>query len=148
MSILSNTVRSQFMSSNFIIILFLQIHLEFTPLQAAWMMMPTAVVIGILSVYSGRLSDKLPAKVLVIGGLAAVTLCFWQYTVITSWTTMGVITFWLTARGVARGFTIAPLSDASLAPLQPDELRMGSALLSLNRGVVSSASVALAATIF
>ncbi len=137
-----------FMSSNFIIILFLQIHLEFTPLQAAWMMMPTAVVIGIISVFSGRLSDTVPAKVLVIGGLVVVALCFWQYTVITSWTSMGMITFWLTARGFARGFTIAPLSAASLAPLKKDELRMGSALLSLNRGIASSASVALAATVF
>jgi EmrB/QacA subfamily drug resistance transporter len=137
-----------FMSSNFIIILFLQIHLEFSPLQAAWMMMPTAIVIGIISVYSGRLSDTVPAKVLVIGGLVVVALCFWQYTAITSWTSMGMITFWLTARGFARGFTIAPLSAASLAPLKKDELRMGSALLSLNRGIASSASVALAATVF
>jgi DHA2 family multidrug resistance protein len=137
-----------FMASNFIIILFLQIHLEFSPLQAAWMMMPTAIVIGIISVYSGRLSDTVPAKVLVIGGLVMVTLCFWQYTTITSWTSMGMITFWLTARGFARGFTIAPLSAASLAPLKKNELRMGSALLSLNRGMASSASVALAATVF
>lgn len=137
-----------FMSSNFIIILFLQIHLEFSPLQAAWMMMPTAIVIGIISVYSGRLSDTVPAKVLVIGGLAVVTLCFWQYTAITSWTSMSMITFWLTARGFARGFTIAPLSVASLTPLKKDELRMGSALLSLNRGIASSVSVALAATVF
>jgi hypothetical protein len=112
------------------------------------MMMPTAIVIGIISVYSGRLSDTVPAKILVIGGLAMVTLCFWQYTAITSWTSMGMITFWLTARGFARGFTIAPLSAASLAPLKKDELRMGSALLSLNRGIASSASVALAATVF
>jgi DHA2 family multidrug resistance protein len=51
-------------------------------------------------------------------------------------------------RGFARGFTIAPLSAASLAPLREDEVRMGSALLSLNRGIASASSVALAATIF
>ncbi len=136
-----------FMASNFIITLFLQLHLNFTPLQAAWLMMPSAIVIGILSVCAGRLSDIVPAKVLVIFGLTAVALCFAQYTSITAWTSLGTITFWLTARGFARAFTIAPLSAASLAPLPKDELRMGSALLSLNRGIASASSVALAATL-
>ena len=55
---------------------------------------------------------------------------------------------WLTARAFARGFTIAPLSAASLASLPESELRMGSGLLSLNRGIASAGSVALAATLF
>ncbi len=137
-----------FMVTNFVVILFLQLHLDYTPLQAAWMMMPSAIVIGVLSVVAGRLSDVVPAKVLVIFGLAVVTWCLWQYTTITAWTSVGAITFWLTMRGFARGFTIAPLSAASLAPLREDEVRMGSALLSLNRGIASASSVALAATIF
>lgn len=137
-----------FMVTNFVVTLFLQLHLDYTPLQAAWMMMPSAIVIGVLSVVAGRLSDVVPAKVLVIFGLAVVTWCLWQYTTITAWTSVGAITFWLTMRGFARGFTIAPLSAASLAPLREDEVRMGSALLSLNRGIASASSVALAATIF
>lgn len=137
-----------FMAINFIVILFLQIHLGLTPLQVAWMMMPSAVVIGILSVVSGRLSDIIPAKFLVISGLMLVSWCIWQYSAITSWTSLGMVTFWLTLRGFARGFTIAPLSAASLAPLHQDELRMGSALLSLNRGIAGSSSVALISTLF
>ena len=58
-----------------------------------------------------------------------------------------MITFWLTARGFARAFTMAPLSAASLAPLSREQLRMGSALLSLNRGIASASSMALAATV-
>jgi hypothetical protein len=57
-----------FMSANFIVILFLQAHLQFTPLQAAWMMLPSAVVVGILSVFSGHLSDILSAKCLIFLG--------------------------------------------------------------------------------
>lgn len=141
-----NTI--SFMVTNFVVTLFLQLHLEYTPLQAAWMMMPSAIVIGVLSVVSGRLSDVVPAKALVIFGLTLVVWCLWQYTTITAWTSVGLITFWLTVRGFARGFTIAPLSAASLAPLREDEVRMGSALLSLNRGIASASSVALAATVF
>ncbi len=146
MVVLLNT--AGFMATNFIVTLFLQLHLNYTPLQTAWMMLPSAVVIGILSVVSGRLSDFVPAKFLVILGLTLVAGCLFQYTTITAWTSAGMITLWLTARGFARAFTIAPLSAASLAPLPDEQLRMGSALLSLNRGIGSAASVALAATIF
>lgn len=141
-----NTI--SFMATNFIVALFLQIHLDFTPLQAAWMLMPSAVVIGILSVVSGRLSDVVPAKVLVIFGLSMVALCLLQYARITAWTSVGMITFWLTARGFARAFTIAPLSAASLKALPESQIRMGTGLLSLNRGVAAASSVALAATLF
>ena len=137
-----------FMAANFIVILFLQIHLDYTPLQAAWMMMPSAVVIGVLSVGAGRLSDLVPGKILIIFGLAAVALCLVQYATITAWTSVGTITLWLTARGFARAFTIAPLSAVSLAALDESEVRMGSGLLSLNRGIASTGSVALAATVF
>jgi EmrB/QacA subfamily drug resistance transporter len=137
-----------FMSTNFIVILFLQAHLKFTPLQAAWMMLPSAVVVGVLSVFSGRLSDMLQPRFLVIFGLTLVSLCIWQYAYITTWTTVGMLTFWLTARGFARAFTIAPLNRASLSSLDESELRMGSALLSLNRGIAAASSIALVATYF
>ncbi len=141
-----NTI--SFMATNFLVALFLQIHLDYTPLQAAWMLMPSAVVIGTLSVVAGRLSDRVPAKVLVIFGLGLVAWCLVQYATITAWTSVGMITFWLTARGFARAFTIAPLNMASLATLPDDQVRMGTGLLSLTRGVASAGSVALAATIF
>ncbi len=141
-----NTI--SFMAANFIVILFLQIHLDYTPLQTAWMMMPSAVVIGVLSVGAGRLADLLPGKILIIFGLAAVSFCLVRYTSITAWTSVGTITLWLTARGFARAFTIAPLSAVSLSALNESEVRMGSGLLSLNRGIASTGSVALAATVF
>ncbi|ETW93744.1 MAG: hypothetical protein ETSY1_37900 [Candidatus Entotheonella factor] len=137
-----------FMCTNFIVILFLQAHLNFTPLQAAWMMLPSAVVVGVLSVVSGRLSDLIPPKFLVIFGLVLVAMCIFQFSTITTWTSVGMLTFWMTARGFSRAFTIAPLNRASLSPLDEGELRMGSALLSLNRGIAAASSVALVATFF
>ena len=137
-----------FMAANFIITLFLQIHLDYTPLQAAWIMMPSAIVVGILSVVTGRLSDLVAPNLLVIFGMGAVALCMWQHTTITPWSSMAMITFWLTVRGFARAFTIAPLTVVSLSTLSEAEVRMGSGLLSLNRGIASASSVTLAATMF
>jgi len=121
----------------------LQIHLLYTPLQAAWTLMPAAVVIGILSVVTGRLSDLVPPKALVIFGLGTSALCMFQHATITTVTSIEAITFWFAIRGFTRAFTITPLSTGSLAPLPEAELRMGSGLLSLNRGIASAVSIAL-----
>ena len=136
-----------FMSSSFVVTLFLQIHLLYTPLQAAWILMPSAVVIGILSVVTGRLSDFIAPKVLIIFGLATSTLCMFQHATITSVTSFEAIAFWFAVRGFTRSFTITPLTTGSLAPLRESELRMGSGLLSLNRGIASAVSVALTTTV-
>jgi EmrB/QacA subfamily drug resistance transporter len=136
-----------FMASSFVVTLFLQIHLLYTPLQAAWILMPSAVVIGILSVATGRLSDLISPKVLVIFGLATSALCMFQHTTITTVTSLEAITFWFTVRGFTRAFTITPLTTGSLAPLQESQIRMGSGLLSLNRGIASAVSVALTTTV-
>jgi len=136
-----------FMASSFVVTLFLQIHLLYTPLQAAWILMPSAVVIGILSVVTGRLSDLISPKVLIIFGLATSTLCMFQHATITTVTSMEAITFWFTVRGFTRAFTITPLSTGSLAPLPESQLRMGSGLLSLNRGIASAVSIALTTTV-
>src|SRR5262249_31367290 len=68
-----------FMASSFVVTLFLQLHLQYTPLQAAWVLMPAAVVIGILSVVTGHLSDFVAPKILVIFGLATSALCMFQH---------------------------------------------------------------------
>jgi EmrB/QacA subfamily drug resistance transporter len=136
-----------FMSSSFVVTLFLQIHLLYTPLQSAWILMPSAVVIGILSVVTGRLSDFIAPKILIIFGLATSTLCMFQHATITSVTSFEAIAFWFAVRGFTRSFTITPLTTGSLAPLRESELRMGSGLLSLNRGIASAVSVALTTTV-
>ena len=54
--------------------------------------MPSAVVIGILSVVTGALSDLIAPKVLIIFGLATSTLCMFQHATITTVTSIEAIT--------------------------------------------------------
>jgi hypothetical protein len=111
------------------------------------MLMPTAVIIGILSVATGRLADLVPTKALVIFGMAGSAILMFQHATITTVTSVGAITFWFAVRGVTRSFTIAPLTTGSLATLPESDIRMGSGLLSLNRGIASAGSVALTAAV-
>jgi hypothetical protein len=84
---------------------------------------------------------------LIIFGLATSTLCMFQHATITSVTSFEAIAFWFAVRGFTRSFTITPLTTGSLAPLRESELRMGSGLLSLNRGIASAVSIALTTTV-
>ncbi|ETW92398.1 MAG: hypothetical protein ETSY2_53535, partial [Candidatus Entotheonella gemina] len=135
-----------FMATNFLVALFLQQHLGYTPLQAAWMLMPSAVLVGTMSVVTGRLSDIAPPKFLVLVGLVLVAVCLFRFSSITAWTSVGMLTFWLTLRGFARAFIMAPLNAASMAALHESEIRMGAGLRGFGRGLASASSVALAAT--
>ncbi len=135
-----------FMATNFLVALFLQHQLGYTPLQAAWMLMPSAVLVGIMSVMTGRLSDVMAPKVLIIVGLTLVAWCLFQFANFTVWTSVGLLTFWLTVRGFARAFIMAPLGAASMAALPESDLRMGAGLRGVSRGLASASSVALAAT--
>jgi len=71
---LSRVLALSLMAANFVLTLFIQIHLHYTPLQAAWMLMASAVIIGLLSVLTGRLCDCIPTNVLVVCGLLGSTL--------------------------------------------------------------------------
>jgi len=70
-----------------------------------------------------------------------------QHATITTVTSFGAITFWFAVRGFFRAFTITPLTTGSLAPLPESDIRMGSGLLSLNRGIASAVSIALTTTL-
>src|SRR5699024_7402863 len=54
--------------------LFMQDALGFTPLKSGLMLLPGAVVIGIMSPITGRLFDRYGAKWLALGGLGIVTI--------------------------------------------------------------------------
>jgi hypothetical protein len=66
-----------------------------------------------------------------------------QHATITTVTSIEAITFWFAVRGFTRAFTIPSLTTGSLARLPESQLRMGSGLLSLNRGIASAVSIAL-----
>ena len=134
-----------FMASSFVVTLFLQIHLLYT---LAGSLDPHALRRGHWHSECGNwtLSDLFSPKVLVIFGLVTSALCMFQHTTITTVTSLEAITFWFTVRGFTRAFTITPLTTGSLA-LQESQIRMGSGLLSLNRGIASAVSVALTTTV-
>src|SRR5699024_7652941 len=72
--------------------LFMQDALGFTPLKSGLMLVPGAVVIGIMSPITGRLFDRYGAKWLALGGLGIVTITTFMFTNLSPETTFTYLT--------------------------------------------------------
>ena len=57
------------MGSTYIIPVFVQTIIGFTPLLAGLMMMPAGIMLAFIFPLAGRMSDAMPASIMIIGGL-------------------------------------------------------------------------------
>lgn len=134
------------MGTFFLISIFLQRVLGFTPLRAGLFMLPTALTMGITAVLTGRLSDLVNPKYLIIGGLFMRVFAFYLFSRVNNLTTLGAIMAVLLFRSFSAAWIVTPLSTAAMRTLPPELYRHGSGLLALTRGVGGSMGIAIATT--
>lgn len=129
---------------NFILTLFLQRGLHFTPQQAGQMRLPSAVMWGVTSLYSGRLMDKMEGRWLIISGSILLAAVFFLFAQIDVWTSLWSIAGLLVLRSLARGFIQSPIVTMVMSSLPDDQVRMGAGLRGLLNSLGSTFGVALA----
>lgn len=136
-----------FRGAGFLMGVFVQHTLQYTPLQAAYMTAPSGLAFGVMSYASGKLSDRFGAKLpIVIGMLLFVGTFFW-YADMNRWSSSFAILQVMVLRPFAYGWTNSPANFIALQALPDQTVRMGSGLFSLVRGVASSFGVAMGATL-
>jgi EmrB/QacA subfamily drug resistance transporter len=119
--------------STYLVPLFVQTVQHLTPLSAGLMLMPAGLIMGALMPAAGYLSDRLPARNLIIAGL----LCFG----VASWWLAGVdanTAFWTLAWCVALtrvGLSLIKpaLNVSALRALQPELLGQGAGMINFSR---------------
>ena len=124
-----------FRGTSFILNLFLQRALHYTPLQSGIFMLPAAIAVGVVSPFAGMLSDRFGPKILIAGGLALLTVTLFGLSTVTMWTSMGLIYFLIVLKSIGQSTINAPLNSIALGALPEGESRMGSGLLGLSRGL-------------
>jgi DHA2 family lincomycin resistance protein-like MFS transporter len=117
------------------------LHLEIW--QIAFMLMPGALMMGLLGPFVGRLYDKVGPTPLIVPAMAVVSLVFWALTLVTVDTPWWAIFAGHIAMSLGFAFLFGPLFTASLSSVPPQLYSYGSALLGSIQQLAGAAGVAL-----
>jgi MFS transporter, DHA2 family, multidrug resistance protein len=121
------------MGSTYVIPVFVQTCIGFTPLLAGLMMMPAGLMLAFIFPLAGRMSDAMPASTMIIGGLLLFALGFWWMVGAdvdtTFWTLVGMI---MVSR-LGLGFINPSLNASSLKALPADKVRQAAGIANFMR---------------
>jgi len=116
--------------------LFLQGALGFSPLQAGLTMTPMSIMMMIVAPISGRLSDRIGARWILVTGLSLMTVGILFLT-----SRISVATTWqallpaLVVTGTGMGMTFAPMTAAAMAQVPPRISGSASGILNTTRNI-------------
>ena len=121
------------MGSTYVMPVFVQTTIGFTPLLAGLMMMPAGIMLAFIFPLAGRMADAIPASTMIIGGLllfsAGFALMCMADVDTTFWTLVGMV---MVSR-LGLGFINPSLNASSLKALPPDKLRQGAGIANFMR---------------
>lgn len=131
------------MSSNLLVVLFLEDLLEYTALQAAVFMLPGVILTGAFSPLVGKLCDQWnPRLFLFLGFMLSAGSMYW-------FATLGIQTevatvVWVLIVRAGLGFVFPPLLLLGLRTLPREAVTAASGLLNITRQITGMAGIALA----
>jgi len=131
----------------FIMPLFLQSLMGYTPMQSGMIMLPSAVATGIFMAVGGRIFDKVGARPLVIPGVIVLVLSTYELSKLSLDTPLHSIIILLVVRAIALGFTTMPVSTQGMNSVPMPLVAKASALSNTIRQVSASLSITILTTI-
>ncbi|MEI9810971.1 MAG: DHA2 family efflux MFS transporter permease subunit [Bacteroidota bacterium] len=134
--------------STFIIPLYVQATLGWTPTQAGMLMIPAALTTAFMMPIIGNLLQKgVPQQYLVAGGMLIFFIfCFWGYKIITPDTGKESFFWMLVMRGIGLGMLFIPITALSLSTLKGRQIGDGAAFTGMMRQLGGSFGIAIITT--
>jgi EmrB/QacA subfamily drug resistance transporter len=145
-SLVNFMVTVLFMSSTFLVNIFLQQVYQFTPSQVGLLMFPQGLVYGLGSLWSGRLSDFTDPRIPLVLGLCCFALVYYWLGSISALATAAALMMMLCLRSFSYSCVNSPNMLLSLRSLPEDKVRMATGLFSVVRGIAGTLGVTLSAT--
>lgn len=121
------------MGSTYIIPVFVQTIIGFTPLLAGLMMMPAGILLAFIFPLAGRLSDAMPGSIMIIGGLLLFAAGFLWMVAADIDTTFWTLVCMVMLSRLGLGFINPSLNASSLKALPADRVRQGSGVANFMR---------------
>ena len=121
------------MGSTYVIPVFVQTIIGFTPLQAGLMMMPAGLMLAFIFPLAGRMSDTFPASTMIIVGLLLFALGFWWMIGADVDTTFWTLVAMIMVSRLGLGFINPSLNASSLRAVPADKVRQGAGIANFMR---------------
>ncbi|MBA4493956.1 DHA2 family efflux MFS transporter permease subunit [Paenactinomyces guangxiensis] len=147
-SIINVIVTIAMFSGMFLLPIYLQNLRGFTPLEAGLLMLPGAVVMGIMSPISGSLFDKLGPRPLAVVGMLITTVTTYEFTRLSLDTSYTFILTLNMIRAFGMSLLMMPIMTAGLNQLPPELNSHGTATSNTMRQVSGSIGISLMTSIF
>ncbi|MEO6612035.1 MAG: DHA2 family efflux MFS transporter permease subunit [Chitinophagaceae bacterium] len=134
--------------STFIIPLYTQQILGWTPTQAGMLMVPAALTTALLMPFMGKMLQKgaKPNILISLGMLVFFFFCFWGYKILTPDTSKDSFFWMLIMRGIAMALLFIPITMMSLSTLKGRQIGDGAAFTGMMRQLGGSFGIALITT--
>lgn len=131
-----------FRGANFLISLFLQRGLNYTPMQAGIFLLPGAIITGLISPLAGIMADRLNPRFPLVAGLLILVYTLYGLSTVTLWTTMATIFLLISLKSVGQSFMNAPLNTVALDAVPEGKTRMASGMVGMIRGLGEAFGIA------
>lgn len=128
--------------SVFLLPIYLQNSLGYTPFQAGLVFLPTGIVQGLASPFAGWFADRFNAKIPAILGLVLMAISFFQYSNLSYLTEHYGIMMPLYLRGLAMGLLFSPLTTIAIMEIPNRKMAQASGLINVIRQIGGSFGVA------
>lgn len=133
--------------STFLLPIYLQNSLGYTPLQAGLVFLPMGIVLGMTAPLAGMFSDKFNAKIPIVIGLSLMAFTLYQYNFLSYLSEKSQIMLPLYLRGIAMGLIMSPLATIAISEISNEKMAQASGLINVIRQIGGSFGVALFGTI-
>jgi MFS transporter, DHA2 family, multidrug resistance protein len=129
--------------STFLLPIYLQNSLGYTPLQSGLVFLPVGIMQALAAPFAGHYADKRSAKVPLLIGLVLMAYTFYQFGFLSMQTESSSITVPLLLRGLSMGMIFAPMTAVAILGIGNVKMAQASGILNVIRQVGGSVGVAL-----
>ena len=119
--------------SVYLVPLFVQTIQKYTPLNAGLLLMPAGLIMGLFMPIAGYISDRVPARSLIIAGLLCIALSSYFMAVVDANTSFWLMAWFVVLSRVGLALIKPALNLAALRPLPPDLLSHGAGMINFAR---------------
>lgn len=128
--------------ATFLIPLFFENMLDYSPFQTGLLLLPMAVVVAVVLPTSGRLADRMDGRIPVATGVFFSALAVYWLSFLDLRTSMTTAFWMLIMRGIGLGFIFPALMNTALKSLPPEKVAAGSGLMTVSRQIGGAFGVA------